>query len=60
MVGHAQRQAWLPAQLSDAAIQFCLSIKRLFGLVLHQSLRQVESHGLEQECYPAQSDAKTA
>lgn len=58
MVGHALRQPWLPAHLPDAVIQCCLSIKRLFGLVLRQSLRRVENHGLQQECHPAKSGPK--
>ena len=32
-----------PATFSDAAIQFCLSIKVLFGLALRQAIGMVES-----------------
>ena len=43
MAGRAQRQRGRNQTFSDAAIQFCLSIKCLFGQPLRQSMGMVQS-----------------
>ncbi len=54
-----KRMAWFAAasgkrgrspKFSDAAIQFCLTIKNLFGLALRQSMGFIESFCICQDC----------